>query len=196
MLHCFTCCLSLGVRTYRSIVRVCRVRMRRTRTMSRYSCDTCANECQRFSVLPLTVTDFLNPVRPMHSHPRLPLIEIVMQIDSLEMRVPVMPNLPLHHEVASGPARTFTNHDLFHLWVRLLKRRSEPLRAQRPQLRIRFRCRHTRIPKLRNQIERRLMQIHNRRFDAPRTCPQVKFRNIRPIVILARWNVEPPPQTR
>src|SRR5699024_8469009 len=50
----------------------------------------------------------------MHSHPRLPFIEIVMQIDSLEMRVPVMLNLPLHHEVASGPARAFTNHDLFH----------------------------------------------------------------------------------
>ena len=50
----------------------------------------------------------------MHSHPRLPFIEIVMQIDSLEMRVPVMLNLPLHYEVASGPARAFTNHDFFH----------------------------------------------------------------------------------
>ena len=166
MLHCFTCCLSLGVRTYRSRVRVCRVRMRRTRTWSRYSCDTCANECQRFSVLPLTVTNLLNPVRPMHSHPRLPFIEIVMQIDSLEMRVPVMLNLPLHHEVASGPARAFTNHDFFHLWVRLLKRRSEPLRAQRPQLSIRFRFRHPRIAEFRNQMKRRLVQIHNGRFDS------------------------------
>src|SRR5699024_7537971 len=153
--------LSWGGRRRYSMVRVCRVRMTRKQTMSRYSYGTCANEGQRFSILPLTVTNLLNPVRPMHSHPRLPFIEIVMQIDSLEMRVPVMLNLPLHHEVASGPARAFTNHDFFHLWVNLLKRRSEPLRTQRPQLGIRLRCRHTRIPKLRNQIERRLMQIHD-----------------------------------
>src|SRR5699024_4302065 len=118
-----------------------------TPTPYRYSAGNVYYACPSSSASsPLTITNLLNPVRPMHSHPRLPFIEIVMQIDSLEMRVPVMLNLLLHHEVASGPARTFTNHDLFHLWVRLLKRRSEPLRAQGPQLCIRLRFRHTRIP--------------------------------------------------
>src|SRR5699024_2211424 len=96
----------------------------------------------RFSLI-----HFSNAMRPVLPHPCLPFIEIVMQIDSLEMRVPVMLNLPLHHEVASGPARAFTNHDFFHLWVRLLKSRSESLRTQGPEFRIRFRGRHTRIPK-------------------------------------------------
>src|SRR5699024_12734995 len=49
----------------------------------------------RLISLLLLITNLLNPVRPMHSHPRLPFIEIVMQIYSLEISVPEMLDMQL-----------------------------------------------------------------------------------------------------